>query len=324
MPANLTPQYYEAEERYKAATSPEEKMTALKEMLSTIPKHKGTEKLQGDIKKRIAALKKDSEKKKSKNTFNPFHVEKQGAGQVVLVGFPNVGKSSLVAALTRAKTKVADYPFSTSLPVAGMMPYEDILIQLVDTPPITAEGIPGTLMATLQTAHCFLVVVDAADDLCVDHLTQVTDFLTQRRLVREEVPEGVRALTPDRVLYVATKVLHEKAEENLSIVGELWEGPRVLEVSTEGEKNLDVLKEEIFRVLKVNRIYTKAPGKEPDFTAPFILPKGSTVMELAESIHHEVAENLKGARVWGSARFDGQSVQRDYCLEDKDVVELKA
>ena len=137
MPANLTPPYYAAEEKYKRAVSAEDKITALQEMLAVIPKHKGTERLQGDIKKKIARFKEEGKtKKKTKSGFNPFAVEKQGAGQVVLAGYPNSGKSSLVGLLSRAKVKIADYPFTTALPVSGMMPYKDTFIQLVDTPPL--------------------------------------------------------------------------------------------------------------------------------------------------------------------------------------------
>ena len=137
MPANLTPQYYSAEEAYKKAKTNEEKIAALKEMLAVIPKHKGTEKLQADIKSRMARLREEKGKKKQAKGYNPFNVDKQGGGQVVLVGYPNTGKSALLGALSRAKAKVADYPYTTTMPLSGMMPYEDIYIQLVDGPPIT-------------------------------------------------------------------------------------------------------------------------------------------------------------------------------------------
>src|SRR6056297_3902368 len=127
MPANLPPQYYDAEEIFRKAQTPEEKIAALREMLSIMPKHKGTEKLQADLKKRISKLKEEKEKKsKSQSTYNPYLIDKEGAGQVILLGYPNVGKSNIVDILSNAKVEVANYPFSTTLPKAGMVEYEDI------------------------------------------------------------------------------------------------------------------------------------------------------------------------------------------------------
>ena len=103
MPANLTPQYLKAEERYKQAKTDPEKLLALEEMLATIPKHKGTEKLQGDIKQRISRLKKESLKKKGSHHWeSDFFAVKEGAGQIVILGPPNTGKSQLLASLTSA------------------------------------------------------------------------------------------------------------------------------------------------------------------------------------------------------------------------------
>jgi uncharacterized protein len=157
LPANLTPQYHAAEEAYKKASTIEEKVEALHEMMAVIPKHKGTENYRLTLKRRLSKLREEGEKKSKATRFNPFSVEKQGAGQIVLVGFPNVGKSSLLAALTKAKPKIGEYPFTTTLPLAGMMPYKDILIQLVDTPPLTFEGAPTGLLNTLRGGDLLLV-----------------------------------------------------------------------------------------------------------------------------------------------------------------------
>lgn len=326
MPANLSPEYKAAEETFRKAKTKEEKLAALEEMLAVIPKHKGTEKLQAEIRKRLSKLRAaDEQKGGSGPQFNPYLVEPQGAGQVVLVGFPNVGKSTLVGRLTNAKTEAAEYPFSTGVPIPGMMPFRDILIQLVDTPPITEEGIPGPLMATLQNADAFLVMIDASSDDCLSQLTETVGVLQQRRLVRAEVPEGVRALTMDQVLLAANKSDAEAAADNLALITELWDGPALLPISAAHGQGLHELGEHCFRVLDIIRVYTKAPGKDPDMEVPFVLKRGSTVLDLAEQIHKEVAENLKGAKLWGtSAKFDGQNAALEHVLEDGDIVELKA
>ena len=320
MPANLTPQYYAAEEQYKKAKTNPEKMAALKEMLSTIPKHKGTEKLQGDIKSRIAKLRDEPAKKKSSKGFNPFSVEKQGAGQVVLVGYPNTGKSSLVGALSRAKVKIAEYPFTTAVPQSGMMPFEDTYVQIVDAPPVSADLIPSGFLGTIRDADALLVVLDASSDDCLEEFEGTIALLEDKQVI--DLSDEGEFIAPQPFLIVATKTDIAGAMDNLALMRELKPNLDILPVSIEGP-GLDVLKQSIFDMLEVIRIYGKVPGKPADMEQPFILKKGSTVMDLAQEIHKDFANNLKSALVWGSARFDGQSVAREYVLHDKDIVELQ-
>ena len=323
MPANLTPQYYEAEEAYRRATTVEEKIAALEEMLAVIPKHKGTEKMQADIKRRISKLKEEGQKKAKVGRSDPFFVERQGAGQVCLLGFPNTGKSALLSVLTRAKPKVADYPFTTTVPLAGMMPYENIFIQLVDTPPVTEEAVPPGLAGTLRNADAILVLVDVSSPDCLDQLQFCLDFLRERRIVRSDVPPGARAVPWEKVLVLASRADLPAAKDNLEVLRELTPaGMEILPVSSVTGQGLENLRQKIFDLLGVVRIYTKAPGKEPDRSAPFILKKGSTVVDLAAAIHRDLPRLMKGARVWGSTRFSGQAVTRDYVLADGDTVEI--
>lgn len=323
MPANLTPQYYEAEEAFKKAVTVEEKIAALEEMLAVIPKHKGTEKMQADLKRRLSKLREEGRKKAKTGRADPFFVEKQGAGQVALLGFPNSGKSALLAAMTRARPKVAGYPFTTTLPQAGMMPYQDILIQLVDTPPVTEEIVPAGLSGTLRNADALLVLVDASSDDCLEQLQFCLNYLREKKIVREDVPPGSRGITPDRLLVLAAKADLPDSGENIQIMRELAPGGTgILPVSAATGLGLEELREKVFGLLKVIRIYTKAPGKAPDLKAPFILPRGSTVLDLAEAIHRDLPRLMKTARIWGSARYEGQPVMKDYVLQDRDIVEI--
>jgi len=317
LPANLTPQYYSAEEKYKKGRSPEEKIEALQEMLAVIPKHKGTEKLQADLKKRLSQMRDESlQKKKQTGGFNPFHVEKQGAGQVVLAGCPNTGKSALVAALTRAKIKVADFPFTTAVPATGMMPYEDVLVQLVDTPPFTAEGFPPGLTGTLRNADAILIIIDLNSGDCLTQLETAQQLLAERGIIDAE-GESPLALP---FLLLGMKADLPDAAANLEILAELHPNVSILPASIYSE--LTLLRESIYRLLDVIRIYGKAPGKKAEMERPFVLKSGSTVLDLAYQIHRDFPNKLKSALVWGSARFDGQAVARDYVLQDKDIVEL--
>jgi ribosome-interacting GTPase 1 len=317
MPANLTPQYYAAEEKYKKSRSPEEKMDALQEMLSVMPKHKGTEKLQADLKKRLSQMRDEAQQqKKQKGGFNPFHVEKQGAGQVVLAGCPNTGKSALVAVLTRAKVKVADFPFTTSVPATGMMPYEDVMVQLVDTPPFTAEAVPPGLIGTFRNADAMLIIIDLNAGDCLEQLEISLTLLEERSVID---PEGENPVALP-YLILGLKADLPDAAANLAILEELHPEVQILPVSINGE--LETLRQRIFNMLDVIRIYGKAPGKKVDMERPFILKSGSTVFDLAYLVHRDFPSKLKTALVWGSARFDGQAVPRDYVLADKDIVEL--
>lgn len=323
MPANLPPQYYEAEEVFRNAQTPEEKIAALKDMLSIMPKHKGTEKLQADLKKRISKLKEEKEKKsKSKSTYNPYLIDKEGAGQVILLGYPNVGKSSIVDSLSNAKVKVAKYPFATSLPAAGMINYEDIQIQLIDTPPLVPEDVPGPMVSAIFHADYVAIVIDISSKDCLDQLSGVIDFLENKRLIREDIPENVKAYHLNDILVIANKIDLEGVNENLDIIKELYPEIDILNISTKSKLNIEKLPGLLFKKLEIIRAYSKAPGEEPDYDQPYILAKGSTVLDFAQLIHKDFAKKLQKARIWGSARFDGQSVSKDHVLEDQDVVEL--
>ena len=326
MPANLPPEYYEAEEAYQNAGNINEKIVALNEMLSIIPKHKGTDKLRAELRRKLSNLKDESKKDKGgKVQDDPYLVEKHGAGQVLLIGFPNTGKSSLVKTVTNAKVEVASYPYTTSLPEPGMMPYEDIKIQLVDSPPITEEGIPGPFLNTIRKADLLLLFTDLGSEKCVDQLQMLLDFLRDKRVLRDEKVPGIQVFTKEECLVIGSKIDVEGSQQRLEIMKELISDiPEIITISNKTGKNLDKLKEKIFKRLKIIRIYTKAPGKKPDTDNPFVLDKNATVIDFAREVHRDIAENFKKARLWGSARFDGQSVSQDYELKDQDIVELHA
>jgi small GTP-binding protein len=319
VPANLTPQYYAAEEKYKQAKTTAEKIEALQEMLAVIPKHKGTEKIQANLKRRLAALREKKQQRKSKSTYNPFVVEKQGAGQVIIIGFPNSGKSALVSTLTKAKVKVADFPFATTIPETGMMNFEDVQIQLVDTPPLTAGNIPPGLTGTIRAADLLLIVVDISSDECLEHVEGIFSLLKEKNLASLSSSQGK---DQQPFILLANKIDLPKGRENIQILRELYPKLKIITVSAATGKNLEVLRQRVFDALRVIRVYSKPPGKPPQLEKPFILPKGSTVLDFAASIHKDFIKKIKSAHVWGSTRFDGQAVAKSYVLEDKDIVEL--
>jgi len=328
MPANLTPDYLKAEERFKQARAPEEKVAALEQMLSTLPKHKGTEKMQADIRRRLSKLRAEKQKKGGPQHAAPVHlVEREGAGQVALVGPPNSGKSALLARLTHATPVVADYPFSTRVPQPGMMPFENIQIQLVDLPPLHPDFPEAWLPQTIRNADAVALVVNLGDAGVLDQLSETLALLEQGKLsVGEITGELPRGFFCKPALLIGNQCDRPGARENFAVLEELSgeRFPRRIAVSAGTGENLEALRRALFDLLGVVRVYTKQPGKKADLTAPYVLPRGATVRDVAARVHKEIATNLKFARLWGGTRFDGQRIERDHVLDDQDVIELHA
>ena len=328
MATNLTPQYLEAEAEYKKAQTAEERLAVSKKMYALVPKHKASEKLQAELKTKISEAKDEveHERKNPKKVGVSYKIPKQGAGQYVVVGAPNAGKSRLLTRLTRATPEVAPYPFTTREPYAGMMEWEDVRVQLIDTPPITPDYLEGYLSSMVRTADAALLMLDLGDDDGPFAAEAVLDRLAQVKTVLVgQPPAEIPDLTIQhvRTLLVANKIDLPDAADRLEIVREMF-GPRfpIHVVSPEQGTGVEELREAIYRFLNVIRVYTKQPGKPPDMTSPFTCPAGSTLLEMAALVHRDFAEKLKSARIWGTGVFDGQTVPREHVLHDKDVVEL--
>jgi ribosome-interacting GTPase 1 len=346
MPTNLPPECAELEARYRAATTTEDKIEALEELLAAIPKHKGTDHLRADLRSRLARLKDTSRTRRgAAHAVSPYRVEREGAGQVAVVGWPNTGKSALVAALTNAAPEVADYPFTTQAPMPGMMTAEQVQIQLVDTPPLHPDHPEPQLRGLIRRADLVLVVVDLQADPIGQLQDAITMLATQHILPlgvldgeepgaaakpaawlpqsEERREPGARAWYKP-VLVAVNKNDDEASDGDFQALCELFEGEcPFLAVSARTGRGLDRLRRAIFDALDLIRVYSKPPGSEPDLTAPFPLRRGSTIDDLASSIHRELQQRLKSARVWGQEVFDGQTVGRDYVLHDGDIVELR-
>jgi len=329
MPANLTPGYKEAEERYRRAAGHDEKVAALREMIALLPKHKGTEKLHADLKKKLAKHEEEGAHvaKSGHQAPDPGHVKKEGAGQWVLLGPPNAGKSALLAALTHAHPEIADYPFTTRLPQPGMMEFEDVQVQLVDTPAVAAGRVESWLPGLAHAADGLLLVLDVAADDLEPAWRELVGLLERARVWPRS-----RALGPDASPLLATLpvlILLNKCDLDgdgtFATLAREAVAPDLpfFPVSAARGDGLDALRPVLFRELRRVRVHTREPGKRPDEGRPFVLKDGATIEELARLVHQELATHLRFARIWGKhARFDGQQVDRHHVLEDGDVVEL--
>ncbi len=329
MAANLTPQYLEAEAKYRAAKTPAEQLAALEEMWRELPKHKSSEKIQAELKKKLSATRKALQQggKKSVARADPFSVPRSGAGQVALLGTPNVGKSSIVGGLTNAHVKIADYPFATAVPVPGMVPFEDVQVQLIDTPPVTAAHVPPGMPGLWRAADALVIVADLSAETCFDDAETCLRHLAERQIELVDGPRqrpaepGASWRMPG--LVVANKLDAAEAHDNLELLRELLDTRVRLEpLSTRDPAAMARVPAWLFRLLHVIRIYAKPPGRKPDLNEPFVLPMGSDVHELARRVYRGFEHQVRSARIWGEGVAPGQNVQLDHVLSDKDVVEL--
>jgi len=326
MPANLPPQYKEAEERYRQAKTTSEKILALEEMLALIPHHKGTDKLIAQLRKRLSQHKEESQRRPSTSRqLDPFAVKKEGAAQVVLVGLPNSGKSQILASLTNALPIIADYPFTTRVPLPGMMKFENIQVQLVDAPPLMDQYAESGLFNLIRNADALAIILDLTED-CGTQVDLIVEELLRRRIkVLKKGEEKKREIGHfyKRAIFIGNKSDLPEAQENgRELLEKFSKIYPALCISAKEKLNLEALKGEIFYVLDTIRAYTKTPGKTADLNDPVILPKGSTVIDFASQIHKDFVQKMKFARIWGKDKYDGQMVPRDYVLKDGDVIEM--
>jgi hypothetical protein len=323
MPANLPPQYFDAEKRFRQARTPEDKIEALEAMLAIMPKHKGTDHLHGDLRRKIAKLTEEAERKAATSRVS-FYIRKEGAGQVALVGLPNVGKSQLLAAVTDALPEIADYPFTTKSPNIGMMKFENIQIQLVDTPPVTGRDSRVWLNNIARNADLVAIMVD----LSKSPSQQVEASLQELESIgivpiSDNITEATIGKRQRKMLIIANKNdLENSGTGTKQLNSQYGNQFPVISVSASEGTNIEVLKSGIFKALEIIRVHTKSPGQKVDLTDPVILKVGSTVKEAAEEIHKDFKSKMKYALVWGSGKFDGQRVSQDHVLQDNDIIEL--
>jgi small GTP-binding protein len=311
MPANLGPEYLAAEEEYRSAQTVTEKIAALEKMYATLPKHKGTEKMQADLRRRLSQARKESQKKGVSHAAPFFIMAREGAGQVALLGPANSGKSSLLRALTHARPEVADYPFTTRLPTPGMMTFENVQIQLVDLPPISEDFTEPWLAQVIRNANDSILVVDVNDPGSLEEIELVEARLREWRL-------------PPPGLLAGNKIDQPGGEGNFAALADLYQGryPAV-PVSAATGRGLSGFERAVFDLLELVRVYTRVPGRKAELTTPYVLKRGATVLDAARHVHKDFAERLKFARLFHrSGEHDGRMVDRQHVVQDEDILEF--
>ena len=333
MPANLPPHYYVLEREFKAEKDLNEKLRMAQELFALMPKHKGTDKLQAEMKAKISKLRKEIAAGGRKSgggaakTAALDHIDKEGAGQIVLIGPPNSGKSSILDALTNAKPFIADYPYSTREPLAGMMPYESIQLQLVDTPPISPDLFETWMLGIIRNADLICLVAGVGDDGFEERIQYVFDKLKERRVILTPElpdPETVKdeSLAYKKTIIAAHKIYDDDGNSRFSRFSEIYPGFTVVGTSILDDDTMNGLKKTLFEQLNIMRVYTKTIGHEADFSDPIILKPGATVEEAAFALHKDFAYKLQYAKIWGEGKHDGQRVQKTFVLQDGDIIEF--
>lgn len=325
MPTNVTPQYRKAEEAFRSATTTEEKIARLEDMIALLPKHKGTDHLYGDLKKRLAKLRRQAETSGRKGRSGPtLGFDREGAAQLILVGAPNSGKSSILAALTKANPDVADYPFTTHYPQPGMVPYEDIQIQLVDTPPVTGDAMPMHVMSLVQGSDAVIITADLSSDALLEDVETVMSAFSSRGVdfVRELATDHEIGRRAVRAVIFATKRDAEGADERLGLLREMIsDSLEIVPVSVNDSRCVAELCGFLFRFLSIVRVYSKTPGKKPELEKPFTLFQGQTVEDVCALVHKDFVANLNFARLW-RGNPNPVTVSRDEIVLDGDILEL--
>lgn len=330
MPANLPPQYYELEREYKKEKDPREKLRLAQELLAIMPKHKGTDKLQADLKAKISKLKQQidgggQKKHGARHTDHRDHIEKEGAAQIILIGPPNSGKSTIVDALTGAKPLIGDYPYATREPLPGMTTFESVQMQLIDTPPIAEDYMESYMPGLIRQADLVVLVVDITAPGFEIGLAAVFKRLEEKRIIlTSKAPE-----TPDDPLFAykktiiaAHKYLDDGGREGLEKMRSLYSDFLIVPTSILDDNAMGKFKQAIFDALGVIRIYTKRVGHEADYSDPIILPVGGTVEDAALSLHKDFVQKLQYAKVWGKGKHEGQRVKNSFILSDGDIIEF--
>ena len=289
MPVNAGPQYFEAEKKYLAAKSREEKIAALEEMIRLLPKHKGAHNVLAQLKKRLSTLKKESTTKAAAKPR--FMIKKEGAAQVCIIGVTNSGKSSLLKALTGVDVEIADYPYTTKLPLVGMAKVGDIQLQIVEIP----STFDSDFVSLLQTCDEIVVLIDATQNF-------KKQFEEMKKILREN------RLDDKKQVWVLNK---SKSFADANMIG----------ISAKEGRNIETLKEKIWSGLGLIRVYTKSPQK-PKVIPPIAVAIGSTVKNVAKCIHKDFLRNFSYARVFNNTQFSGRKVGLDFVLHDLDVVEI--
>lgn len=299
MSTNQGPEYFIAEKKFIDAKTDEEKIIWLEEMIRNFKKHKGSETMLSALKRRLSKLEEGIEKKKKVGKSSKKGIKKEGF-QVVLLGLPNSGKSSLLTKLTNARPKISANMFSTTEPEIGALYHKGMKAQIVDLPAI---GSPNYDSSIVHTANLVLIIIQSLSDI-------------------EKIQSSIARATGKKIFVLSkSDLLLEDQIRKLQETLRSKKIPGVIISSLTGF-GIEELKDKIMSNTGMIRVYTKEPGKEKAPNPIMLLPN-STVEDVAEEIRNGFSKQVKEARITGpSSKFPNQKVGLSHKLKDLDIVEF--
>ncbi len=294
MTTNQKVEYVIAEKKYSEARTTEDKIKALEEMIHTSVKHKGTENLLADLRRRLSKLKKEAVIERKKSRRQVFAIRKEGAAQICIIGLTNSGKSTLLNSLTNAHAEVADYPYTTKKPIVGMMLYNDLQFQMIEIP----STFDAESLSLLHSCDLILVLLDSTQNIDKQK-EELMKILKDNRLDNK------------RMIFVKNKSKTYKLDKN------------IINVDVNSGVGIDELKEIIWKGLDLIKVYTKSPRK-PRAIPAIAMEKNSTVEDFTKRIHKDFTKTFEFAKIFNSTKFSGKKVGLEYKLQDNDTVEIHA
>ncbi|MDT7858540.1 MAG: TGS domain-containing protein [Candidatus Aenigmarchaeota archaeon] len=283
MPANLPREWYILEEKFRNEKDLEKKIELLRELIGITPKHKGTENLLAELRRRLAKLEEMLEKRSRKTGKKIKLIEKSGDILVSILGFTQVGKSTLLKLLTNANVEIGDNPYTTKEPVTGVCFYKGVYIQFVEIPSFFLR-----------------------EHLSICHSSDLLILLVRNE---DELKEMDKILEANR-LKNKPKIVMMKSINN-----------SVLFENIEANKELSELLDGILKQANIVRVFMKPPGKEVEKRA-VVLKEGATIKDLIEKLNSAWLKTFKFARIFDNTEFSSRRVGLEYKLKDEDIVEL--
>jgi small GTP-binding protein len=261
-----------------------------------------------------------NKKKGKKREYDPFDIKRSGDARIALFGMTNVGKSTLMNAITNSKAKTGNYSTTTTTALGGTCFYSGVQIQIVDLPGFVEFNddwkINKQIRRVSRTSDAVLMVIDLSTDVEAQYHFLLTQLEKAKIIIEGE--------SVFRIQIIATKGDLSYSKEHFDLLKSISEY-NILPTTIKDEQSLDSLKKGLFELLEIMKIYTKRHHRKPNLDSPMVVPIGATVGDIAKKIHRDFFNNFDHAKIWGdSAEFDGQHVSFDHVLMDNDIVEVFA
>ncbi len=298
MPINAGYEYFEKEKKYLDATSLEDKIYWLEEMIKAAPKHKSSENFVAELKRRLIKLREKQEKARKKSGGRKG-IRKEGF-QFVLFGLTGKGKTQLLGALTNVRPVIKGTMFSTKVPEIGTFFYLGVQAQIVDSPSVGSESFD---IGLVNNADCLIIVIEDISEI-------------------NELEKYMQRVSGKKIIVVNKRDIYSEDEKRKIMERMRSRKIQGIFLSALTGENIGELKNEMIEKMDIVRVYLKEPGK-PFKDVPLVLKQGSRVKDVAEGIFKGFSRSVRETRITGpSAKFPNQRVGLDHKVKDKDVVEF--